>query len=99
MRVWFLLLLLLWARPVTATDNYCYKADEYAIISGGRSPDGHWSIAAHGDGPAGYDNFDIYLMREPAHENWRLSPQVIASTRVRFQLSLSGHQIPNTWLS
>jgi len=67
-RVWILLLLLLSARPVAATDNYSYKADEYASISGGRSPDGHWSVAAHGDGPYGYDNFDLYLMREPAHE-------------------------------
>jgi hypothetical protein len=67
-RVWFLLLLLLWARPVVATDNYSYKADEYAIISGGRSPDDRWSVAAHGDGPYGYDDFDLYLMREPAHE-------------------------------
>ena len=71
-RVWFLLLLLLWARPVAATDNYSYKADEYAIISGGRSPDGRWSVAAHGDGPYGYEDFDLCLMREPAHE--KLAP-------------------------
>jgi hypothetical protein len=67
-RVWFPLLLLLCAEPVVATDNHSYKADEYATISGGRSPDGHWSIAAHGEGEAGYGNFDLYLMREPAHE-------------------------------
>jgi hypothetical protein len=67
-RVWFALLLLLCAEPVVATDNYSYKADEYATISGGRSPDGRWSVAAHGEGEAGYGNFDLYLMREPAHE-------------------------------
>src|SRR5205814_6691540 len=67
-RVWFALLLLLCAEPIVATDNYSYKADEYATISGGRSPDGRWSIAAHGEGEAGYGNFDLYLMREPAHE-------------------------------
>ena len=71
-RVWFPLLLLLCAEPVVATDNYSYKADEYATISGGRSPDGRWSVAAHGEGEAGYGNFDLYLMREPAHEE--LSP-------------------------
>jgi hypothetical protein len=71
-RVWFLWLLLLWARPVVATDNYSYKADEYAIISGGRSPDSRWSVAAHGDGPYGYEDFDLYLTREPAHE--KLAP-------------------------
>ncbi len=65
---WFLLLVLLWARPVAATDNYSYQTNEYAIISGGRSPDGRWSIAAHGGGPYGYDDFHLYLMREPAHE-------------------------------
>ena len=71
-RAWFLLLLLLWARPVAATDNYDYRDDEYALISGGRSPDGRWSIAAHGGGPYGYDEFHLYLLREPAHE--KLAP-------------------------
>lgn len=71
-RVWFLLLLLLCARPVAATDNCSYKADEYAIISGGRSPDSRWSVAAHGDGPYGYEGFDLYLTREPSHE--KLAP-------------------------
>jgi hypothetical protein len=66
--LWFLLLPLLWARPVAATDNYSYRANEYAIVSGGRSPDGRWSIAAHGGGLYGDDDFDLYLMREPAHE-------------------------------
>lgn len=67
-RVWFSFLLLLWAESVLATDNYSYQTHEYATISGGRSPDGQWSIAAHGEGEAGYGDFDLYLMREPAHE-------------------------------
>ena len=67
-RVCFALPLLLCAEPVVATDNYSYKAGEYATISGGRSRDGRWSVAAHGEGEAGYGNFDLYLMREPAHE-------------------------------
>ena len=67
-RVGCVLLLLLWTRPLAATDNYEYEAGEYAIISAGRSPDGHWSVASHGGGPYGYEDFDLYLMREPAHE-------------------------------
>jgi hypothetical protein len=54
--------------PARATDNYEYRDGEYAIVSDGRSPDGRWSIAAHGDGPYGYEHFGLYLMREPAHE-------------------------------
>ena len=68
LRVGLLLLLLVSARPALGTDNYSYKSGEYAIVSGGRSPNGHWSISAHGDGEYGDDNFDLYLMREPAHE-------------------------------
>jgi hypothetical protein len=67
-RIWFSLLLLLSAESAVATDNYSYKAHEYATISDGRSPDGRWSIAAHGGGDYGYDGFDLYLMREPAHK-------------------------------
>jgi hypothetical protein len=67
-RIWFPLLLLLCTEPVIATYNYTYKAHEYATISGGRSPDGRWCVAAHGEGEADYGNFDLYLMREPAHE-------------------------------
>src|SRR3954470_12937752 len=66
--VWFALFLLLCVVPVVATDNYSYKTDEYATISGGRSPDGRWSVAAHGEGEAGYGSFDLYLLRAPAHE-------------------------------
>lgn len=66
--VWLLLFLLPWAGPVAATDNYAYRDGEYAIISGGRSPDGRWSIAAHGNGPYGDESFGLHLMREPAHK-------------------------------
>lgn len=62
------LLAVLWAAPAAATDNYVYRAGEYVTISGGRSPDGRWSIAAHGDGELGYDNFHLYLLREPSHK-------------------------------
>jgi hypothetical protein len=45
-----------------ATSNYEYKPDEYVVISDGRSPDGKYSIAAHGEGELGDENFHLYLM-------------------------------------
>ncbi|OAI43475.1 hypothetical protein AYO41_00270 [Verrucomicrobia bacterium SCGC AG-212-E04] len=45
-----------------ATSNYGYKPDEYVVITNGRSPDGKYSIAAHGEGELGYDNFHLFLM-------------------------------------
>jgi hypothetical protein len=43
--------------PLRATSNHTYKPGEYVVIADGRSPEGHDSIAAHGDGDLGYDNF------------------------------------------
>jgi hypothetical protein len=45
-----------------ATSNYNYKPGEYIAIVDGRSPDGRYAIASHGDGEYGYDNFHLYLM-------------------------------------
>src|SRR3954466_5849310 len=45
-----------------ATSDYFYKPGEYVTIKHGRSPDGAWSIAAHGPGEDGGDDFKIYLM-------------------------------------
>lgn len=46
-----------------ATSTYYYKPDEYLTIKHGKSPDGAWSIAAHGAGEDGDpDIFRIYLM-------------------------------------
>lgn len=45
-----------------ATSNYAYQPGEYVVIVDGRSPDGRYTIAAHGDGEDGYDNFHLYLM-------------------------------------
>ena len=55
------------AVPAGATSNYEYKPGEYAIVEGGMAPDKQHSIAAHGDGEGGSDNFHIYLMAEPDH--------------------------------
>jgi hypothetical protein len=45
-----------------ATSNYQYKPDEYVVVSAGRAPSGQYSIAAHGEGELGIDNFHLYLM-------------------------------------
>jgi hypothetical protein len=48
--------------PAHATSIYSYKPGEYTVIVDGRSPDGRYAIASHGDGEDGYDNFHLYLM-------------------------------------
>jgi hypothetical protein len=55
------------AGPVRATSEHDYAGDEYAIIRDGLSPDRLMSLAAHGDGDGGHENFHIWLMAEPAH--------------------------------
>lgn len=45
-----------------ATSNYVYKRNEYVTITRGQSPDGVYSIAAHGEGDIGSDNFNLHLM-------------------------------------
>lgn len=67
----FALLLLLGAMtpgPALATSNTAYASGEYAVVDGGLSPDKRFSIATHGDGDLGDDNFHAYLMAEPAHK-------------------------------
>jgi hypothetical protein len=59
--------LLLAAPPAGATDSHTFARDEYAIIGGGLAPNRTVSLAAHGDGEGGSDNFHIWLMAEPGH--------------------------------
>ena len=61
------LLLALAASPALATSEHQYGRNEYAIILGGKAPNGKLSVAAHGGGESGSDGFRIYLMAEPAH--------------------------------
>lgn len=61
------LLLAFATSPALATAEHKYARGEYAIIQGGRAPNGKLSVAAHGEGDAGSENFRIYLMAEPAH--------------------------------
>jgi hypothetical protein len=44
-----------------ATAVYQYKPDEFLEIDGGLSPNGQYSIRAHGEGEIGADNFHLYL--------------------------------------
>jgi hypothetical protein len=53
--------------PVRATDEHTYDKDEYGIIRDGLSPDRKMSLASHGDGDGGNENFHVWLMSEPAH--------------------------------
>jgi hypothetical protein len=50
------------ATGAKATSNYKYKLNEYVVVNQGRSPDGRYSIATHGDGEDGYEHFHVYLM-------------------------------------
>ena len=61
------LLLAFAASPAFATAEHKYGKGEYAIILNGKAPNGKLSIAAHGEGDAGSENFRIYLMAEPGH--------------------------------
>ncbi|MDA9526195.1 hypothetical protein XI06_39130 [Bradyrhizobium sp. CCBAU 11434] len=61
------MLLALAAAPALATSEHQYGKNEYAIILGGKAPNGKLSVAAHGGGETGSDGFRIYLMAEPAH--------------------------------
>jgi hypothetical protein len=54
---------------LSATSNYEYKPEEYVVISDGRSPDGKYSIAAHGEGELGDENFHLYLMNAETDKN------------------------------
>ncbi|MCP3474214.1 hypothetical protein NLM33_28265 [Bradyrhizobium sp. CCGUVB1N3] len=53
--------------PAHATAEHDYAKDEYAVVAGGKAPNGKLSIAAHGSGEGGRDKFRVYLMAEPGH--------------------------------
>jgi len=61
------LLLAFAVSPAFATAEHKYAKNEYAIILGGKAPNGKLSVAAHGEGDAGSENFRISLMAEPGH--------------------------------
>jgi hypothetical protein len=61
---------------VHATSNYAYKKNEYPVIQGGYAPNKLLSVASHGNGEFGYDDFHLYLMAEPAHRKISRLPAI-----------------------
>jgi hypothetical protein len=55
------------AMPAHATNEHEYAKGEYAINRDGLAPNKQMSLASHGDGDGGRDNFHVWLMAEPAH--------------------------------
>ena len=53
--------------PARATSNHHYAKGEYGIIRHGLAPDKQLSLASHGDGDLGSEDFHVWLMAEPAH--------------------------------
>jgi hypothetical protein len=53
--------------PARATSEYEYAKGEDVVIDSGLAPNGRLSLASHGEGASGNDQFHIYLMAEPAH--------------------------------
>lgn len=53
--------------PAHATSNHHYGKNEYAVIRHGLAPDKQTSLASHGAGELGDDDFHVWLMSEPAH--------------------------------
>ena len=62
--------------PARATDEYTYAKDEYAVIRDGLSPDKKMSLASHGNGDGGNENFHLWLMAEPAHRKLMRLPGI-----------------------
>jgi hypothetical protein len=53
--------------PARATSNHQYAKDEYGIIRDGLAPGKQLSLASHGEGDLGDQDFHVWLMAEPAH--------------------------------
>ncbi len=60
----------------SATDNHEYAKGEYAVISDGLAPNKRLSLAAHGEGELGDQNFHVWLMAEPAHRKLAVLPDI-----------------------
>ena len=64
----FAFLACLAASSAGATSSYQYGKDEYVVIGDGLAPSKRLSIAAHGSGEFGDEDFHVWLMAEPAHK-------------------------------
>ena len=56
--------------PARATSNHQYAKDEYGIIRDGLAPGKQLSLASHGEGELGDEDFHVWLMAEPAHRRF-----------------------------
>jgi hypothetical protein len=72
----FALALLAGIAPVRATDSRDCAKGEYSVVRDGLAPDKRFSLAAHGDGEGGADDFDVWLMAEPAHRRIAALPGI-----------------------
>ena len=68
--------------PAYATAEYNYKANEYVIVDHGLAPNNKFSIAAHGTGEGGSEEFHLYVMAEPEHRP--LAPASIDRLEIHF---------------
>src|SRR4051795_9891416 len=68
--------------PALATAEHKYAKGEYAIIQGGRAPNGKLSVAAHGGGESGSEGFRIYLMAGPGHRRL-ITPDDVNDDNIR----------------
>jgi hypothetical protein len=53
--------------PARATSNHQYAKGEYGVIRDGLAPGKQLSLASHGEGELGDEDFHVWLMAEPAH--------------------------------
>ncbi|SRR5579871_2736382 len=76
------MLVALAALPSRATSNHEYRQDEYAIIREGLAPDKKLSLASHGEGELGDDDFHVWLMSEPSHRKLMALPDIGAANNL-----------------
>jgi hypothetical protein len=62
--------------PARATAEYNYKKDEYVVVDRGLAPNEKFSIAAHGKGEGGAEDFHLYVMAEPEHRPLAALPSI-----------------------
>jgi hypothetical protein len=62
--------------PGHATSNYEYDKHEYALIRDGLAPNKLMSLASHGNGELGDEDFHVWLMSEPNHRRIMALPDI-----------------------
>jgi hypothetical protein len=102
----FAVALLTCIAPVRATDSHDYGRNEYPIIRDGLAPNKRFSLATHGDGEGGADNFHVWLMAEPAHRRIAALPGIGSDNNLdtgpqsyRAVWSADSHHVAVSWRS